>query len=205
MSLLSIRYGHDRSGFWSELVWLTDCSQKYTVQSTGLWERLRRIFALVPNRSTGIPLNSQFRTPTPGALPPLSYDDPVTVPAGDIADNPYWKRDVRRNYPRLSTVKQSDAVALLGVGSKAAPKDDVLQIGEAGMKQLATIKDQGEERGLAAFFEKDKKGVQNVLGAGGMPPMPCNLNTSASKYEIDDDHGYPTQYDSAVVNPWHLC
>lgn len=123
----------------------------------------------------------------------MSYDDPVTIPAGDIADNPYWKRDVRRNYARLSTVNQSDAVALLTVGSQIAPKDNVLQIGEAGDKQLVSVKQEGEERGLAAHFQKDKKGVQSVLGANGFPPMPTNLNTAGSKYHIDDDHGYPAK------------
>ncbi|EAW10053.1 putative NADH-ubiquinone oxidoreductase 21 kDa subunit [Aspergillus clavatus NRRL 1] len=166
-------------------------SKKYTVQSTGVWERLRRLLAVDPNRSTGVPLNSQFRLPAPGSLPPLSYDDPVTVPAGDIADNPYWKRDVRRNYPRVSTVNQADAVGLLTVGSRAAPKDDILQIGEAGEKQLIAVKQQGEERGLAAVFEQGKKNIQGVLGATGLPPAPCNLNASSSKYQLGHGQGYP--------------
>ncbi|KAL4789016.1 hypothetical protein BDV19DRAFT_40403 [Aspergillus venezuelensis] len=168
-------------------------NHKYSVQSTGVWERIRRLFAIDPERSTGVPLNAQFRLPTPGALPPLSYDDPVTVPAGDIADNPYWKRDVRRNYPRISTVNQANAVGLLTVGSQASPKDDVLQIGEAGEKQLVSVQQEGEERGLAGFFQKDKNGVKGVLGPNGLPPTPCNLN-SASKYQIDNDHGYPNVY-----------
>jgi hypothetical protein len=121
----------------------------------------------------------------------MSYTDPVTIPAGDIADNPYWKRDVRRNYARLSTVNQSDAVALLTVGSQAQPKDEVLQIGEAGDKQLVSVKQEGEERGLAAHFAKDNKGVQGVLGPNGMPPMPCNLKASEARYELDEDSGYP--------------
>lgn len=172
--------------------------QKYTLQSTGIWERLRRLLAIDPNRSTGVPLNAQFRIPTPGALPPLSYDDPVTVPAGDIADNPYWKRDARRNYPKLSTVNQADVVGLLSVGSHAAPKDDVLQIGEAGSKQLVAVKEEGEKRGLAALFEKDKKGVLGVLGANGLPPTPCNLNT-LSKYQLDGEQGYPDAYVAPAV------
>ncbi|KAF7587511.1 hypothetical protein BBP40_007156 [Aspergillus hancockii] len=168
--------------------------KKYTLQSTGIWERLRRLLSVDPNRSTGVPLNSQFRLPTPGSLPPLSYDDPVTIPAGDIADNPYWKRDVRRSYPRLSTVSQADAVGLLSVGSQAAPKDNILQVGEAGEKQLVSVKQQGEERGLAGLFEKDNKGIQGVLNADGLPPKPCNLSSSASKYQLDHDHGYPDVY-----------
>lgn len=143
-----------------------------------------------PNRSTGVPLNAQFRNPPPGALPPQSYDDPVTVPAGDIADNPYWKRDVRRNYPRRSVINQADIVGLLTVGSRKAPKEDVLQIGEAGAKQLVAVKQEGEERGLAPLFEKDKKGIQGVLEPDGLPPLPCNLNSS-SKYRVDPEHGYP--------------
>ncbi|KAL4870617.1 hypothetical protein BDV12DRAFT_165482 [Aspergillus spectabilis] len=168
-------------------------NNKYTVQSTGLWERLRRLLAVDPDRSTGVPLNSQFRLPTPGALPPLSYDDPVTLPAGDIADNPYWKRDVRRNYPKTSMVNQADVVGLLTVGSQAAPKEEVLQIGQAGEKQLVSVKQEGEERGLAGLFQKDKNGVKGVLGPNGLPPTPCNLN-SASKYHLGHDHGYPSVY-----------
>lgn len=172
---------------------LISIAKKYSVQSTGLWERIRRLFAISPERSTGVPLNAHYRLPTPGALPPLSYDDPVTVPAGDIADNPYWKRDVRRNYPRMSTVNQADTVGLLTVGSQTAPNEDILKIGEAGEKQLVSVKQQGEERGLAGLFQKDKHGIGGVLGPDGLPPTPCNFN-SASKYQIDNDHGYPNVY-----------
>ncbi|KAI2794303.1 NADH-ubiquinone oxidoreductase 21.3 kDa subunit [Penicillium oxalicum] len=169
--------------------------QKYTVRSTGVWERLRQLLSIDANRSTGVPLNAQYRLPSPGTNPPLAYDDPVTAPAADIADNPYWKRDMRRSYPKLSTVSQADAVSLLTVGSQAAPKDEVLQIGEAGAKQLVEVQQQGQERGLAALFEKDKKSIQGILGANGLPPTPANINTVAqtaqSKYEIDSEHGYP--------------
>ncbi|KAE8348337.1 hypothetical protein BDV28DRAFT_143741 [Aspergillus coremiiformis] len=169
-------------------------SKKYTLQSTGIWERLRHLLSIDPNRSTGVPLNSQYRLPMPGDLPPLSYDDPVTIPAGDIADNPYWKRDVRRCYPRLSTVGQADAVSLLTVGSQAAPNHDVLKIGEAGVKQLVSVKQQGGERGLAGLFDKDRKSIQGVLNLNGLPPKPCNLNPLTSKYQLDHDHGYPDVY-----------
>jgi hypothetical protein len=92
-------------------------------------------------------------------------------------------------------VSQADAVSLLTVGSQAVPKDDVLQIGEAGAKQLVEVQEQGQERGLAALFEKDKKSIQGVLGANGLPPTPANINTiaqaSQSKYEINREQGYP--------------
>jgi hypothetical protein len=167
-------------------------SKKYTVQSTGIWERVRRVLAVDPNRSTGVPLNPQFRLPTPGALPPLSYDDPVTLPAADIADNPYWKRDARRNYARQSVVNQGDAAGLLTVGSQAAPKENALQAGEAGEKQLVSLKQEGEERGLAAAFAKDKSTIQGVLGPDGLPPLPAKLNSSS--YKLGSGEGYPEQY-----------
>ncbi|EDN10998.1 NADH-ubiquinone oxidoreductase [Histoplasma capsulatum] len=167
-------------------------NQKYTLQSTGIWERIRRILVVDPSRSNGVPLNPQFRNPTPGALAPQSYDDPVTMPAGDIADNPYWKRDVRRNYARPSVMKQADIVGLLTVGSEAAPKADVLKVGDAGTQQLVEVKQRGEEHGLAAFFEKEKK-VDDVLDSQGLPPMAPNLNPK-SRYELGSEHGYPSSY-----------
>jgi hypothetical protein len=95
--------------------------QKQTLQSTGIWEAFRRFLAIDPERSNGVPLNPHFRNPPPGANDPLQYDDPVTLPAGDIADNPYWKRDNRRGYPQLSVVDQSQFAQLITIGSAEAP------------------------------------------------------------------------------------
>lgn len=123
-------------------------------------------------------MNRLFRNPTPAGNDPADYDDPVTVPAGDIAENAYFKRDTRRNYPQLSVINQGDVVALLTVGSKTSPKEEVLQIGDAGAKQLVALKDEGQ-KGLAAFFQKDSKKGMSVLGPNGLPPMPANLGQRA--------------------------
>ncbi|KAL9641095.1 MAG: hypothetical protein Q9204_000320 [Flavoplaca sp. TL-2023a] len=174
--------------------------KKYTVRSTGIWDRIRRALAVDPNRSSGVPLNPQYRNPPPGANPPGAYDDPVTVPAGDIAENAYFRRDVRRSYPRLSVVKQGDVVGLLTVGSKAKPKDDVLQIGDAGAKQLMQVQREGEGNGLAALFKQEKTSITSVLAPDGMPPFPTGgSRTSAEggrKYVMDADRveGYPEEY-----------
>lgn len=156
------------------------CLQKYTVQPTGIYERISSWLAIDPKRSTGIPLNPQFRNPPPGANDPKLYDDPVTIPAGDIADNPYFKRDVRRAYPRLSVVTQPDVVGLLTVGSAAQPKEEVLQVGDAGNKQLVALKDEGQ-KGLATFFQKDKTAFKGVLAPDGMPPLPTSRYVKGSK------------------------
>ena len=152
---------------------------------------ISRIFSIDPNRSSGIPLNPQFRNPPPGALDPATYDDPVTLPAADIAGNPYWKRDVRRQYAQLSTVTQGDVVALLSVGSKAQEK--VALVGEAGAKQLVAAQEEGS-KGLAAYLSKEKSVASSILEAEGMPPMPPPLNSvvasGETKYELLEEQSY---------------
>jgi hypothetical protein len=166
--------------------------QKYTVQPTGIWGTINRILAVDPKRSSGVPLNPQFRNPPPASNDPNAYDDPVTLPAADIAENPYWKRDNRRRYPQLSTVTQGDVVALLSVGSKAAPKDDVLQLGDAGKKQLVEVKEQGSSGGIAVFLAKDASVGKSVLGAGGLPPKPPTTY-GAKPYNLHADQSYENE------------
>lgn len=145
-------------------------------------------------------MNPQYRNPPPGANPPEAYDDPVTVPSGDIAENAYYKRDIRRNYPRLSVVKQADVVGLLSVGSKADPKDDTLLIGDAGSKQLIQVREDGEQKGLAAFFEGKKNITASIFGPDGLPPLPSGMSRASlvggRKYVMDADReqGYPEEY-----------
>ena len=121
------------------------------------------------------------------------------MPAGDIAENPYFKRDMRRSYSKLSVVNQADVVGLLTVGSKASPKDDVLQIGDVGAKQLVQVKQQGEEEGLTALFEKDKKSVTSIFGPDGLPPSPTGMGRTSPqgvrKYVVnaDREEGYPEE------------
>ncbi|KAI9773888.1 MAG: hypothetical protein M1840_006114 [Geoglossum simile] len=166
--------------------------KKYTVQSTGIWDRIRKILSIDPNRSTGVPLNPQFRNPPPGANPPELYDDPTSIPAADLAGNPYWKRDMRRAYPRLSVINQADTVGLLSMGSRVAPLKEL--VGEDGTKQLMAVKQEGEEKGLAALFEKDKGVVGRVLGEGGLPPLPPNLaGKNGGRIVLCKEQGYPEE------------
>ena len=143
-----------------------------------------------------MPLNAQFRNPPPGANPPHLYDDPTTVPAADLAENPYWKRDTRRRYPRSSVVRQADVVALLTVGSRARPREDGGLIGDDSSKRLVQIRQEGEETGLAVLFEKDKRVVRSVLGPDGLPPFPSGLAPGGHgqrRYELSAEAAYPTE------------
>ncbi|KAF6817992.1 NADH-ubiquinone oxidoreductase 21.3 kDa subunit [Colletotrichum sojae] len=181
---------------------LVEISKKHTLQSTGVWERIRRTLAIDPNRSSGVPLNPTFRNPAPGALDPMTYDDPVTMPAGDIADNPYWKRDARRNYPALSVVNQADVVGLLAVGSAAKPRVEL--IGEAGEKQLVAAKEEATATGIAAYLEKNAaKGAveagKEQLFTNGLPPTPSGQDLKSGswdvhKYKVNEEQSYGEGY-----------
>ncbi|AEO57066.1 hypothetical protein MYCTH_2302815 [Thermothelomyces thermophilus ATCC 42464] len=159
-------------------------SKKYTLQSTGIWERIRRATAIDPNRSNGVPLNPYNRNPAPGSNDPLKYDDPVTAPAGDIADNPYWKRDVRRNYPRPSVINQAQQVALLTVGSAAQPRVEL--IGEEGSKALVAAEQSGKELGVAGYLENSGvEAAKRVLEmTGGLPPLPSGQSLRGGKWDV---------------------
>ncbi|ROT41517.1 NADH-ubiquinone oxidoreductase 21.3 kDa subunit [Sodiomyces alkalinus F11] len=179
-----------------------EISKKHTLQSTGIYERIRRALAIDPNRSSGVPLNATFRNPTPGALDPLTYDDPVTIPAGDIADNAYFRRDTRRAYPKLSVVSQSDVVSLLTVGSAANPKVEL--IGEAGEQALVEARAEGEKKGgLAAFLENKGKAIEEVskdVFVNGLPPTPAGERIQADgswhvyKFKPNEDQAYGDGY-----------
>jgi len=138
-----------------------------------------------------VPLNPQFRNPTPGALDPRSYDDRVTIPAGDIAQNPYWKRDTRRGYARAAVVGQGELVQLLSVGNaKEGAKGEL--IGEAGELRLVKAKEEGE-KGVAAYFRE--AGAEGVLGKDGLPPFPSagGRGDQPIRYEMTEEQGYPSK------------
>jgi hypothetical protein len=133
----------------------------------------------------------QYRNPTPAGADPKLYDEAVTTPAADIADNPYWKRDVRRAYPTLSVVDQGKVVGLLTLGNakEASPK---LLVGEEGTKQLVAVGQEGE-KGLAQFFEKES-GVK-VLGEGGLPPRPVTVGIKREVKWEESPTSYGEEYD----------
>lgn len=80
-------------------------STLYHVAPQGFWKKFRDVVAVNPEISSGIPIATVHRYPQPASRPEL-YATPATK-ASDPAENPYWKRDVRRSYPRLSVVTQA--------------------------------------------------------------------------------------------------
>ena len=50
---------------------------------------------------------------------------------------------------------------------------------------------------MAVAFEKNTGLAKDVLGPGGMPPLPSGMGSSPlgeKRYEIDSTHGYPEQW-----------
>ncbi|KAG6023025.1 hypothetical protein E4U41_002109 [Claviceps citrina] len=175
---------------------LVSITKKHTVQSAGIWETLRRALAIDPERSNGVPLNPYYRNPAPGSNDPMSYEDPVTMPAGDIADNPYWKRDHRRHYPRLSVMTQADVASLLMLGSAASPK--VSLVGESGQKQLVAVQKEGQT-GLAKCLERATGSVTQDVFVDGLPPLPSGQSLAKGRwdvhaYEVSEEKTYPSGY-----------
>lgn len=78
---------------------------------------------------------------------------------------------------------QADVVGLLSVGSAAAPKEDVLKIGDAGKTQLVEVKEEGE-KGLSAYFEKNQGVLAGVLGKDGLPPTPTSRHPQGKRYQL---------------------
>ncbi|KAI0305689.1 NADH dehydrogenase 21 kDa subunit [Multifurca ochricompacta] len=83
----------------------------YHLSPKGFWKKFRDAVAVDPAISSGLPLPTVNRQPPPGSRPE-KYSTPATK-ASDPAQNPYWKRDVRRAYPQLSVVTQSELSTLL--------------------------------------------------------------------------------------------
>ncbi|KLO19521.1 21 kDa subunit of NADH dehydrogenase [Schizopora paradoxa] len=78
----------------------------YHLSPKGFWKKFRDAVVVNPEISSGLPLASLNRYPQPGSRPE-KYATPATK-ASDPAQNPYWKRDVRRAYPQLSMVTQEE-------------------------------------------------------------------------------------------------
>ncbi|KLU83835.1 hypothetical protein MAPG_02885 [Magnaporthiopsis poae ATCC 64411] len=136
---------------------------KQTLQSTGMWERLRRALAIDPNRSNGVPLNPHYRNPAPGDLDPTKYDDPVTVPA-----------QVRNVYPTKSITilsalieKSSGFHGFVPPSNHPSPRWAIA--GAAG---------------LAAFIEKNGKTAALDVLVNGLPPTPAGENAVSGKWDV---------------------
>jgi hypothetical protein len=164
--------------------------KKYTTQPRGIWEKVRQVLALVPNRSSGNPIVSMFRATPPGAMieEAKTYNENVTIPAGDIKGNPYYKRDYRRNYPQVHGFNQTKVSGLLRLGSSTNPR---ISIGDKGTKELSVFVDSGAEVSLASTLSTVPSSVimGELLGKQGEPIVAPSLNKFHWTILQEPEHG----------------
>lgn len=153
---------------------------------------MRQILVLVPNRSSGNPIPALYRVLPPGARiqDSKNYKDPVTLPAGDIKDNAYFKRDYRRNYPQVHAYDQTKVSGLLTLGSAANPR---ISIGDKGSKELAAF-GAGQTVSLSTTLTSlDSKVLKGeVLGVSGEPIVAPSLNKFKWTILEEPQHGMYT-------------
>ncbi|KAK9451098.1 uncharacterized protein V1518DRAFT_412531 [Limtongia smithiae] len=153
-------------------------AKKYTLRSVGIYEKIRKLLVLVPNRSTGNPIVPLYRNPSTGSREEAkTYTDPVTLPAADIADNQYYTRDVRRAYPRIASYSQAEIGGLLLYGSAATPR---IAKGEVGEKALTTVKTGALSLTDAIKAVPTEVVFGEVLAKDGQPPFPARLTQKTS-------------------------
>lgn len=163
--------------------------KKYTTRPKGIWEKIRQLLVLVPNRSSGNPLVEHFRAVPPGARieEARAYKDPITLPAGDIKGNPYFKRDYRRNYPQIHAFDQTRVSGLLTLGSAANPR---VSVGEKGAKELAEFSADKSVSLLTVLNGVDTSVIRGlVLGATGEPIVAPAMKKFKWKILTEPEHG----------------
>ncbi|KAJ2687659.1 hypothetical protein H4R19_006619 [Coemansia spiralis] len=119
------------------------------------WQAVGRKVWIAEYKDSMIP-QATFRTPAPASQP--EYQRPATA-ASAIANNAYYKRDVRRNYPRTEVYTQADVGSLLlraraPAGVEGAPEVDVPAV---------AVKD---------VVQALEKLGQPVYSASSLPPVP---------------------------------
>ncbi|CAI2166691.1 17437_t:CDS:2 [Funneliformis geosporum] len=95
------------------------------------FEKIRRLLTLNPESNTGVPITGTYRTPAPGSQP-KTYKRPLTKHS-DLAQNYYYDRDARRNFPRLAVYTQNDVAKLIAVSNLKSIA------AEGGSTQVANI------------------------------------------------------------------
>ncbi|KAF8502169.1 21 kDa subunit of NADH dehydrogenase [Russula emetica] len=141
----------------------------YHLSPKGFWKKFRDAVAVDPAISSGLPLPAVNRQPPPGSRPEI-YSTPATK-ASDPAQNPYWKRDVRRAYPQLSVVTQSELSTLLIQHSGAAAHKIAAPLGTDVTSITATSPPSQQQLGLTEAIGAISA-ARKAYSTSSLPPTP---------------------------------
>ncbi|KAJ2415665.1 hypothetical protein GGI10_001537 [Coemansia sp. RSA 2530] len=128
-----------------------------------------------------------FRSPAPASQP--EYKRPVTA-ASDLFNNQYYKRDVRRNYPRTEVYTQSDVGRLLLSANVAEALPTPAASGEGA--QAAEVPAAVEIKDVVEALSKLQ---EPVYSTSNMPPAPGVVYTyklSPEQYAEGPGEYYPS-------------
>ncbi|KAF9135879.1 hypothetical protein BGW39_010694 [Mortierella sp. 14UC] len=126
---------------------------------SAFWNVVRKALTVNPKTSTGMPDPRIYRQPSPSGRPkPMIPDDPW---ANDIAENPYYGRDLRRNYPRLAVYSQEEVAGLI-----AAKEGIQIESGKASLVKTGDGEDKVE---LTEILKNAKK---ELYSPSNLPPTP---------------------------------
>ncbi|PFH51474.1 hypothetical protein AMATHDRAFT_58838 [Amanita thiersii Skay4041] len=137
-------------------------STLYHLSPKGFWKKFREAVSANPEVSSGLPVAGINRYPPPASRPER-YSTPATK-ASDPAQNPYWKRDVRRVYPQLSVVAQSDLSTLLIQHSKSQ------MISATGNKEISVEQVSDQSLDLTRAISNLSEGAR-FYTESKLPPM----------------------------------
>ncbi|RKP12583.1 hypothetical protein BJ684DRAFT_11284 [Piptocephalis cylindrospora] len=94
------------------------------------WRNLRKLLVVNPAWEDSMPVKG-YRLPSPGSRP--EYVRPIDD-ASAVRNNPYYKRDARRNYPLASQYTQADVAAYI-----AGPSATLVGQAEGEVTQVSEI------------------------------------------------------------------
>jgi len=130
----------------------------YHLSPRGFWKKFRDQVVVNPEISSGLPLPSINRMPPPGSRPEQAAT-PATK-ASDPAQNPYWKRDVRRVYPQLSVVTQPELATFLLQSPDQPPK-------EGAENSSVPARTPDLNTAIASIYQSNK-----AYSKSSLPPIP---------------------------------
>ncbi|OZJ02321.1 hypothetical protein BZG36_04446, partial [Bifiguratus adelaidae] len=118
-----------------------------------------------PKSTDGMLPVGKYRTPSPGS-PQTPYVPPKT-PNAKVANNYYFNRDTRRNYPRLAVYTQQDVAGLL-MGGKVQESLPSVGADSQPVTDTKLVTPSQQTYDLAQVVAEQ----QVAFGNGVLPPTP---------------------------------
>jgi len=168
----------------------------YHLAPRGFWKKFRDVLVVNPEISSGLPIPKLNRYPQPGSRTE-EYATPATR-ASDPAENPYWKRDVRRAYPQLSVVTQSELSRFLLASPELKP---AVEQPSAPAADASTFVPVAQEKPAVDLTQAiaTLAAARKAYSAGKLPPTPPNPFPSWTPARAED-----APHDPETVFPMEL-